>query len=202
MRMAKAAARHVALLLLAVLMARPAEAGPIVSNTFLEFGFTDASVPATGCDPADPAGAFCVPSSGTPTVFLDAPPWTFVSPAAGADLTVTDAFESGDRFQVFDFGSSLGFTSLPAAGGDCGDDPLVCLADPTMSKAIFALGAGPHAITLTPVQSPSGGGVGYLEVSAAVAAVSAPASLVLLGGGLLGGWAVAIRPRRRHWTRP
>src|SRR5205807_246059 len=83
---------------------------------------------ATGCDPADPAGPFCIPSSGTPTEFLDAPPWTFVAPAAGALLTVTDAFLAGDRFQVFDFGASLGLTSAPVGNADCGDDPIPCLA--------------------------------------------------------------------------
>src|SRR5438045_1800298 len=91
----------------------PASAGAITFNTWHEFGFSTAGTPATGCDPADPAGPFCISSSGTVTDFLDAPPWTFTAPAFGAILTVTDAFLAGDRFQVFDFGASIGLTSDP-----------------------------------------------------------------------------------------
>jgi hypothetical protein len=109
---------------LAILSTAPANAGPIQLGIFQEFAFTTAGTPATGCDPADPAGPFCIPSSGTPTTFLTAPPWTFVAPVQGAILIVTDAFQAGDRFQVFDFGSSIGLTSLPAGNADCGDDPV------------------------------------------------------------------------------
>ena len=98
-----------------VAVAPALSAGPILSDVWYEFGFTDVGVDATGCDPADPAGAFCIPSSGTPTVFLDAPPWTFLASAAGATLTVTDAFLSGDQFELFDFGASIGLTSPPSA---------------------------------------------------------------------------------------
>src|SRR5215471_20558074 len=87
-------------------------AGPILNTTWYEFGFSDVGVSATGCDPADPSGPCCIPGSGTPTTFLDAPPWAFTS-LSSATLTVTDAFTSGDRFEVFDFGISIGFTSLP-----------------------------------------------------------------------------------------
>src|SRR5690349_8459822 len=79
-------------------LATPASAGPIVVDTYYEFSFEDVGTLAKGCDPADPAGNFCFESSGTPTTFLDAPPWTFVSGGAGTTLTVTDAFASGDRF--------------------------------------------------------------------------------------------------------
>lgn len=166
----------------ALAMVAPVHAGPIPFNTFLEFSFTDAGVPATGCDPADPAGPFCIPSSGTPTQFLDAPPWTFLAPAGGALLTVVDAFLAGDRFEIFDFGVSLGRTSPPVGNGECGDDPLVCLADPNVSHGLFALLGGPHSISLTPTISDGGGG-GYLQVAQAV---PAPSPLALLLGGLIG----------------
>src|SRR5882672_8473332 len=110
-----------------------AAAGVISTGVFYEFGFSTAGTPATGCDPADPAGPFCIPSSGTLTSFLTAPPWTFAAPQ-GAVLIVTDAFVAGDRFQVFDFGISLGLTSVPIGNGDCGDDPVVCLAAAGTSK--------------------------------------------------------------------
>jgi hypothetical protein len=165
-----------------VLIGAPASAGPILSGEWLEFGFTTAGTPATGCDPDDPAGPFCIPSSGTPTSFLDAPAWTFTAPTEGALLTVTDAFSSGDRFQLFDFGVSLGLTSLPAAAGsvDCGDDPVTCLATIGISRGFFNLAAGNHSLTLIPTVS-LGGGSGYLRVDAA--AVPEPATLLLVATG-------------------
>ncbi len=171
-------------------------AGLILSDTYYQFGFGDAGSLATGCDPADPSGAFCVPSSGTLTTFGDAPPWSFVAPVGGSELTVTDAFESGDRFEIFDFGASLGLTSAPVLGGDCGDDPVTCLADPNISHNVFLLGAGAHEITIVPVESPSDGGAGYFAVSAA-AAIPEPSLLALLAAGSAG-LLLARRARRTH----
>jgi PEP-CTERM motif len=162
--------------------AAPVCAGPIPFDSFLEFGFTDAGTPATGCSPADPGAASCTPSSGTPTQFLDAPAWTFQAPAAGATLRVTDAFLIGDQFQIFDFGASLGLTSAPVGSGDCGDDPVPCLANPNVSQGSFALLGGPHSITITPTLSPFGGGAAYLQ---AQAQVPEPGSLTLMASGLL-----------------
>jgi hypothetical protein len=142
-------------------------AGPILFGVFYEFSFTDPGVGALGCDPADPAGDFCIPSSGTPTTFLDAPPWTFDA-VEGTVLTVTDAFTSGDQFEVLDFGVPIGFTSLPVLGLDCGDDPVPCLATAGISSAVFILGAGGHSITITPLQAPDGGGSGYLRITGVV----------------------------------
>ena len=143
----------------------PAEAGSIPLETWEEFGFTTAGTPATGCDPNDPAGPFCIPSSGTPTSFLDPPPWTFLS-AVPILLTVTDAFLAGDRFEVFDFGVSIGLTSATFGSADCGDDPVPCLTTPGISSRVFSLAAGNHSLTITPTLSPGDGGAGYLRVSA------------------------------------
>src|SRR5262249_39546935 len=127
----------------------PASAGPIAVNTWYEFFFDISGVPVvTGCFPNDPAGGFCLPSSGTPTTEANAPAWTFTAAATGATFTVTDAFASGDVFQILDFGAPLGLTSVPVAGADCGDDPVPCLANPNMSHRAFALAPGNHSITI------------------------------------------------------
>lgn len=177
------------------LFATPAFAGPIVVDTYYEFGFTDAGTSATGCDPDDPAGPFCIPSSGTPTTFLDAPAWTFTSGATGSTLSVTDAFLSGDRFQIFDFGASIGLTSMFVADTDCGDDPVPCLADPGMSHGVFALASGAHSLTIVPVLS-DGGGSGYLflQDGGGPQAVPEPATLILFATGA----ATALYRRRRQ----
>jgi hypothetical protein len=165
-------------------IAAPAHAGPIAFDTWLEFAFGGVGSQATGCFPEDPSGPFCIPSSGTPTDNLDAPPWTFTA-GGPVSLTVTDAFQSGDRFQVFDFGSSLGLTSVFAAGVNCGDDPVPCLANPAMSHGVFVLASGPHSITIFATAS-GGAGAGYLEVTRTgdgTPVVPEPATLYLLATG-------------------
>jgi hypothetical protein len=108
-----------AVFLIAALFAlsAPGFCGPISLGTWYQFSFDQPPTPATGCAPDDPTGAFCLASSGTPTSFLDAPPWTFVAPVFGATLRVVDVFAAGDRFEVFDFGTSLGLTSVPVDTG-------------------------------------------------------------------------------------
>jgi hypothetical protein len=165
----------------------PASAGPIPFDEFLQFSFGIVGIPAAGCDPVDPNGPFCVPSSGTPTVFLDASPWEFLAPTDGATLTLVDAFLSGDRFELFDFGTSLGLTSASVVGRDCGDDPLVCLADPGMSQGAFLFGAGAHSISILPTSAPDFGGTGYFKVvtGGGPATVPEPGVLLLFSAGLL-----------------
>lgn len=166
---------------------RPAQAGPIPLGSFLQFSFDGAGAVA-GCAPNDALGGFCIGSSGTPTTFLDAPAWTFVAGAGGATLSVVDAFESGDAFQVFDFGVLVGETSAAAGGVDCGDDPVTCLATPGMSMGVFALAAGAHSLSLVALAG-SGLGSGYLQVTGSQA-VAEPASLALTLAALAAAWRV------------
>ncbi len=166
---------------------RAAQAGPIPLDSFMQFSFDGAGAVA-GCAPDDPLGGFCIGSSGTPTSFLDAPAWTFVAGASGAVLSVVDAFESGDAFQVFDFGVLVGSTSVPVGGVDCGDDPVACLATPGMSMGVFALAAGAHSLSLVALAG-SGLGSGYLQVTGSQA-VAEPASLALTLAALAAAWRV------------
>jgi hypothetical protein len=187
----------IAVLFVCVIASARASAGPIPIGEWLEFGFTEPGVGATGCSPDDPAGNFCIPSFGTPTSFLDAPAWTFTAPATGATLLVTDAFLSGDQFEILDFGIPIAFTSPPAAAGavDCGDDPVPCFATAGISTLLQALAAGDHSLTIAALQAPSGGGSGYLRIDAVTAPVPEPGTLLLMATGF---GIAAIRRRSRR----
>lgn len=183
-----------AVLIAVATFASPAHAGPILTDTWYEFSFETPGTSAMGCFPNDAAGNFCTPSSGTPTTFLDAPAWTFTAGADGAVLIVTDAFLSGDQFEVLDFGAPIGFTSVPGDAVDCGDDPVPCLADPDMSHGFFLMAAGNHSITIAP--SAGEPGSAYLMVDT-TQVVPEPATLMLLGTGTAM-TLLRARRRRRH----
>jgi hypothetical protein len=128
--------------------------GPVTINgPWLEFGFGGVGTFATGCIPADPTGITnCAPSSGGNSAILGTPPWTLTAPSA-VQLTVTDAFASGDQFEVFDNNSSIGSTSAPVLGSICAD-PVPCLANPAFSHEVFTLGPGSHSLTIKTIASP------------------------------------------------
>jgi hypothetical protein len=125
-----------------------ARATPLDFGIWYEFS-QNGSNPAMGCPPADPDAAECIPSSGTPTQFVGPSPWTFVAPHR-AFLTVTDAFDRGDVFDIREGGVLVGTTSTPIGdtSGFCGDDPASCLADPTFSHGVFDLGKGARSVTI------------------------------------------------------
>jgi hypothetical protein len=174
-----------------LLTAVPALADLVPLGVWEEFAFETAGTPATGCDPNDPSGPFCLGSFGTPTDFAPAPPWTFSTPS-GVLLTVTDAFEAGDQFEVFDFGASIGLTSTPAGSDDCGSDPVVCLATAGISERAFSLAGGAHSISITPVIAPSGGGAGFFLLEP----VPEPQSWMLLLASTILAFLVLRRRRR------
>lgn len=148
--------------------AGPSLMGPVpTGGPWIEFAFFGAGTPAVGCSPADPTGPACGPSSGGNSSFGSAPPWTFTAPAGGANLTVTDAFLRGDQFEVLDFGSSIGATSVPSTTGDCGSDPAVCVTDAGVSHGVFPMAAGPHSITIRTKASPFSAGAAYFRIDAA-----------------------------------
>ena len=115
-------------------------------------------------------------------------------------VTVVDGGFSGDRFQVFDAGRSLGSTSVaPNSYPDSvGLNFDAALASGTYSTASFLLAAGQHDLTGLLVQSALD--ASNREVNATVGAVRldpvplpATAALLLSGSGLL-----ALLARRRR----
>lgn len=89
-------------------------------------------------------------------------PFTFFS-ATPALVQVTDGFQKGDEFTVYDNGVLLGTTSsVPAVNGSCGT-PDVCFTDPTYSHGSFAVAAGNHSITIVASASPWNGGGAWLR---------------------------------------
>ncbi len=151
-------------------IAGPAQPGDRVSAAvavtigggWQEFSFFGVGTQARGCSPADPIGPLC--TAGVGSTLVGAAPWTFTG---AATLTVTDAFSSGDVFQVYDFNSLIGTTSLATAGADCSNNPDTCLANTSVSHGTFNLADGSHSITIIPISLAAGsaGGVGFFKLT-------------------------------------
>ena len=134
---------------------------PVGTGKWQEFHFYPGGVDSTGC-----VGE-CTPSSSGNSVNAPAAPWAITCPTSGCILTVQDAFNKGDQFDVFDNGVKIGSTSAVAnSGAQCaGDstDPAVCALDPGSSRGVFLLGSGQsHSITIrATVVNCCGGGAAY-----------------------------------------
>lgn len=128
--------RKLSLLLFAIfattyvsLFATPAIAGDITdfaNDKWLMFTFEAAGTPAKGCGPADPAALFCFVPTTVNGERADAPPWTFSAGEGGATITLQDIGVTGDMFEVFDHGTSIGSTSDVIPGIFCGFTPDEC----------------------------------------------------------------------------
>src|SRR5438309_4338912 len=162
-----------------LVLGQPAQADPIPPVTaplWEDFGFGGPGSSATAC-------TTCGASSGGNSVYAPNPPWTFTT-VVPEILKVTDAFDSGDAFDVSDFGAAILSTPPVATGHDCGDNPDPCFADPLMSHGFVGLAAGDHSLTIIARDSPHDGGAAYFQTSL-VSPVPEPGSLMLLGSGLL-----------------
>ena len=180
----------VVLVLGVVLGAAPSiKADPIVAGgNWYEFQFLGAGSQAFACT------ALCVPSFAGNSQFAPNPPWTFTLLGVGS-ITVTDAFNRGDAFDVFDFGVLIGSTPSVTAFDTCGTNPVPCLMDPAVSHGVFSLGVGPHSITIIARDS-GGNGAAYFRVDDTI---PEPTTLLLLASGL--GGAISLARRKRKTKR-
>jgi len=109
-------------------------------------------------------------------------PWEWDS-SIGTFLTVTDCFIAGDRFDVSDWGTSLGLTSEPS-GTDWSSDPDFTSTDPRWSSRVYTMAPGSHSVEILVVQNPYNYGSGYLRLDAAP---GLPAFALVGAAPLLGG---------------
>ena len=123
--------------------------------------------------------------------------FTFTLGTAGI-LKVVDGGFGGDRFEVFDNGVSLGYTSVAPDSDPInkGTDFDSAYSDATWSSAVFNLSAGTHNITGALIRSAlvDGLAINATVGAVSVAAVPVPAAwgLFMAGSALLG----AISRRR------
>ena len=157
-----------------------------IGGPWLEFAYADSGTPAFGCDGA------CVPSSGGDSIEAGDPAGTFTS-TVPVTVTITDAFFSGNSFELFDGSTLIGSTpsvdiGYSSCGSDAdGSDPAACSMDPNFSSGVFSLGAGDHSLTIDALDSPFGGGAAYFSVDSAAAPSPVPeptTALLVLSGAL------------------
>ena len=100
---------------------------------------------------------------GGDDVFSSSGPFTFdaVGPVR---VDVTDTFNSGDVFEIFDNDVSIGSTSFVTPTISSIIDPETAFANSAYSHGSFDLGAGSHSITIKVTENPFGAGRGYLRV--------------------------------------
>jgi hypothetical protein len=113
------------------------------------------------------------------------------STANPVTLTVTDAFFSGDRFEVYNNNVLMATTSVPVDDGSWVASPDSALLDSKFSSGVWNLAPGSYSLTFKTIQFATGyvQGTGYLRVDTSrqdLAETPEPGALVLAGLGLFG----------------
>ncbi len=134
-----------------------------------------------------------------PNVFNDGGPFAFTT-AAPVNLTVTDAYKDGDRFEVFDFGKLVGTTSPPVDDGALVLGPDLAVLDPKFSHGTFLLTAGAHSIAIENVAVATNHptGAAFVRADSAPAHAPEPTALALAVVGAAGmAWRLVRRSAAR-----
>jgi hypothetical protein len=176
-----------------VSVAAPLRADPIVLNQWYTFGF-------------GAAGTFGLDAScctlGARSLDAGSPAWT-INSAVPFTFFLTDGFQQGDSFTLFDNAVNVGATPGVAAdpAHSCSNDEVACYNDPLMSHRAYAIAAGAHAFEIRVDVSPFGGGAAFFCLSDGRACevqpdvVPEPSTYGLLAMGLVG---IAGFVRRRR----
>lgn len=118
--------------------------------------------------------------------------------AQAAELHVVDAYNIGDMFRFFNFGTVLGTTGAFNPAGPATSDPATAFAGNTYSKMSILLTPGSYSLSGITTASPYGAGGAYIELAPATGnAVPEPSTWALMiGGYLLVGAAMRYRGRK------
>lgn len=170
--------------LLATALATQAHATPVAKNLWYNFNFP--ATPGVLVDPAD--------GTNNPGPH----PWTITS-ATAIRFFLTDMFNPGDTFTLFDGALIVGATPFVVADGDhfCATED-TCYADAVMSHAFFDLAPGTYSFTIRVDNAPfpEGGYGGFRIEDAPGSTVPEPSTFVLMASGL-----VAVAGLRRRKSR-
>ncbi|MGI8546245.1 MAG: hypothetical protein ACR2M1_02760 [Gemmatimonadaceae bacterium] len=175
-----------------------ARADPVFSGQWYTFSFSGPGSFGSAC-----GSQLCRP--GIPSVFAPVSPWTFVS-ATPFTFSIQDLYATGDRFSLLVGGTLVGTTSPTATGADCTRGIAEaamsyiadCQAQPLSSRGTFAFAAGSYLFEIHADESPYRSGAAAFGVNVAPSVVPEPATLVMVGSGLL----LLVSPTMRRRRRP
>ncbi|NYT06209.1 MAG: hypothetical protein GKC04_07585 [Methanomicrobiales archaeon] len=90
-------------------------------------------------------------------------------------MTITDSFMTGDQFELYDNGVSIGTTPVVPVGlSGYSSDPDGALASGIYSSGTFVLPPGSHSIAVEIIQNPYDCGTAYIRVDATQDPIPAP----------------------------